>query len=167
MSRRSRHGSTILETVMFLPVVVMLLWGMVELGRLAYTYYSLQKTLYAIARMLATQPGVNYCDAGDPAVLAAKNYAITGSADGSTNSFIAALTADMIQVQAEKVDPATGQLGDCACSVTGCDAAAGGNGPDFLVVTIPSGYVMQPRIPFVRLDAIPLKPRVLLPVSAN
>lgn len=167
MRHPDRRGSSILETVLFLPVLAMLLWGMVELGRIAYTYYSLQKTLYTIARILSTQSGVNYCDAGDPAVLAAKNYALSGTSDGSTSSFIAALLPDMIQVTASKVDPATGQLGDCACSVAGCDTTAGGNGPDFLLVSLPNGYVMQPRIPFMRLDSIALKPQVLLPVSAN
>jgi len=167
MRLRKQNGSTLIETVMFVPVVAMLLWGMVELGRIAYTYYSLQKTLYTIGRMLSGQAGVNYCDAADPQVVAAKNYALTGTLDGSASALIGSLTIEMILVQAQKVDQATGQLAECACAVTGCDAAAGSNGPDFLVVSIPSGYSIQPNIPFVRLDAIPLKPMVMLPVSTN
>lgn len=152
---------------MFLPVVALLLWGMVELGRIAYTYYTVQKVLYSIARSLGTRQAVNFCDLADPAVLAAKNYALTGTIDGSGTSLLPALTADMIQVAARKVDPGTGQLGDCACAVTGCDAAAGGAGPDFVLVNIPAGYLVRPRIPFMQLDAIPLKPQVLVPFGGT
>lgn len=167
MRFRKQNGSTLIETVLFLPVVAMLLWGMVELGRIAYTYYSLQKMLYTIGRTLSGQAGVNYCDAADPQVMAAKNYALTGTPDGSSSSLITALTVEMILVRAQKVDQATGQLAECACAVTGCDVASGSNGPDFLVVSIPNGYSIHPNIPFMRLDAIPLKPMVMLPVSTN
>jgi Flp pilus assembly protein TadG len=162
-----RRGSSLLETVLLLPVVALLLWGMVELARIAYTYYTIQKLLYTIAGNLSTAQAVNYCDDADQNLVAAKNYALTGTIDGSGASPVPALTADMIEVSPRKLDAATGELAACACAVTGCDAAVGGAGPDYLLVSIPGGYQVQPHIPFMKVDPILLKPRVLTPYGGS
>jgi Flp pilus assembly protein TadG len=157
-----------LEAALFLPVLFLLLIGMVELARIAYTYFTLQKVMYALARYLGTSQGVNFCDDSDPAVVAAKNYAITGATDASGAPILANLTADMIQVRVEQYNSAAGELGVCACTPTGCDAAQGGPGPDFLVVSFPEGYPIQIRIPFMPLlDPIPLKPEIRLPYGGT
>ena len=51
-----------LETAMYLPILVALLTGIIELARVSYTYYTLHKILYAVGRYVGTQQGVNFCD---------------------------------------------------------------------------------------------------------
>ncbi len=65
MKLRSQNGAVMLETVMLTPVLLALLVGMIELGRVIYTYEALQKVMYLMARYVGTQQGVNFCsDAG-------------------------------------------------------------------------------------------------------
>lgn len=162
-----RRGSATLETAMLLPVLFVLLLGTVEIAKITYTYYTLQKILTALAGYLRTQQGVNFCDSGDPAVLAAKNFALTGSTDASTPAIIANLTADMISIRIERLDSGSGTLSECDCSPTGCDAANGGQPPDFIAVSIPQGYSLTPQIPFLPQDPIPLKPEVRVPYGGT
>ena len=60
---------------------MLLIVGMVQLGKITYVYYTLKKTLYTAARAVATQQNVNPCDAADPGVQAAIGFALTGSTD--------------------------------------------------------------------------------------
>jgi hypothetical protein len=167
MRRRGRQGSTIVEAALFTPVLVLLLMGLVELGRLAYTYFTVQKILYNLARYLGTQQGVNFCDETDAAVQAAKNYALTGNTEGTTDPILPNLSAEQIQVRLERLNPDTGALELCDCSSTGCDPNAGGLAPDAIVVSIPQGYPVQLRIPRLLLDPIPLRPQVRLPYGGT
>ena len=48
MKRQAQRGSTLLESVLFLPIMFMLLFGMVEVARITWTYFTLQKILYAL-----------------------------------------------------------------------------------------------------------------------
>lgn len=163
----SRRGAVALETAMYLPIVLLLLFGTVEIGKITYTYYTLQKILSAAARYVGTQQGVNFCDAGDPSIVAAKQFAVSASVDTSANSVVQNLTADMISVRAERIDANTGDLNECACSPTGCDAASGGLPPDFIVVSIPGGYPFAPHIPFIPTDPILLRPMVRIPYGGT
>jgi hypothetical protein len=148
--------------------MALLLFGMVEFARLGYTYFAVQKILYSLARFAGTSQGVNFCDDADPMVLAAKNYALTGTTDASSPALIADLTADMIQVRVEKYNADTQELLQCACEITGCDAQQGAAGPDYIVVTIPNGYPVQLAIPFMpHLDPIPLRPQIRLPYGGT
>jgi hypothetical protein len=165
--RRRQNGNAILETAMFVPILILLLMGMTELARLTYTYYTLQKILYTLARYVGTQQAVNFCDASDAAVLSAKSFALTGTTDSTATPVIANLTADMIQVRIERIDSDTQTLGQCECSITGCDTGAGGQSPDFIVVSIPDGYSYRPVIPYLPIDAILFKPRVRLPFGGT
>jgi hypothetical protein len=146
---------------MFLPVLFMLLFGMIELAKVAYTYYALQKVLYTVGRYVGTQRGINFCDDVDGIIDQAKLYAISGTPDG-TESFIRNLQAGQIEVRIERLDESE-EIGECECSATGCDTANGGRGPDYVVVSIPDGYPLQLAIPQVPLDPILLRPRVRLP----
>lgn len=159
----SRRGSTLLETILFLPILFLLLYGMLEFARIIYTYYTIQKALYAIARYAGTQQGVNFCDQGDPGVTAAKNYGLTGTTDSGADSNIPNLTADLIQVSAERADPATGEITQCGCDLLGCDTSVGGLPPDFITVSIPDGYTVRPVMPFIQFDAFQLRPEVRAP----
>lgn len=152
---------------MFLPILFLLLVGMVELGKIYYTYYTLEKILYNLARYVSIQQGANFCDAADPVVTAAINYALTGTGDGSGAPVLPGLTADMILVQPERFSAATTSLGQCDCSATGCDISQGALQPDFIEVSLPNGYLIQPGIPGLRIDPIPLKPHVLVPFEGS
>jgi hypothetical protein len=147
-----------IEVAMWLPFLFLLIGGIIQFGKITYTYYSLQKTVTTIASYLAVQNGVNFCpDAGDPAVTAAIEFGLTGTTDGSGTPYIEGLTADMISVTTQCIDPVTLTLGDC--SVSGCSTPVGAQRPDFLTVSLPNGYVIQPRIPYMLVDPIPLKPK--------
>ena len=165
---RRRRGGTVLEVALFVPIIVTMLVGMVQIGKITYVYYTLRKTLYTMGTYVSAQQGVNFCDEGDAAVLAAKNFALSGtSSDVSIDPIIPTLTADMISVSIERIDPASGAPVACDCSVTGCDAAAGGGSPDFVVVSIPNGFQVNPRIPFLTIDQILLRPQVRVPYGGT
>jgi hypothetical protein len=163
--RSVQRGNAVLETALFIPILLLLISGMVQFGKITYVYYTLKKTLYTAARYLAIQQGVDFCDDANTAIAAAKQYALTGTTDGSAQSFLPALTADMIQVQTECYDPASQSVGQCLAA--GCGSAAGGPRPDYVVVSIPDGYQVTPRIPFVLLDPIPLRPQVRVPFGGT
>jgi hypothetical protein len=164
--RRGRRGNTILELAMFLPVLLLLLVGMVQLGKITYVYYTLKKSLYAGATFLASQQGVNFCDDADPLIAAAREFALTGTTDGSSPAIIPDLTADQIQVQTECVDPTTQAPGTCALV---CDlaAAAGSQKPDYIIFSILGGYQVAPRFPFMLVDPIPLRPQIRIPYGGT
>lgn len=155
-----RRGSAMIETAIFLPVLILLMVGTVEIARITYTYYTLHKMMYAVARYVTTQQGVNFCDNNDPEVANAKAFAL------GSPSILPALTADMINIRIEQAD-ATGAITECSCSVPGCDTVNGGMPPDYVVVSIPDGYPVTPHIPFIPTDAIPLKPQIRMPYGGT
>ncbi|MGD0774975.1 MAG: TadE/TadG family type IV pilus assembly protein [Candidatus Solibacter sp.] len=159
--RRGRGGSVTIELAMWLPVVFLLMSGIIQFGKIAYIYYSLEKTMSTIAGYLAVQNGVNFCpDAGDPTIAAAIQYGLTGSADPSATPAIFDLTADMITVTAQCIDPVTLTLGTCVTD--GCGTPVGAQRPDFITVSMPNGYIIQPRIPYLLVNPIPLKPQAVV-----
>ncbi len=91
-----RRGSALIETAMFLPLVLSLLIGTVELARVTYTYYQLEKLMYNLARYIGTQQGVNVCDPQDPAIVAGENYALTGTTDSAENPIVPGLAAGWV-----------------------------------------------------------------------
>ena len=162
-----RRGNTIIEAAMMVPLVVLLLVGMVQIGKITYVYYTVKKTLYTLARYVATRQAVNFCDDADASIEAAKSFALTGTTDNSGTPVVPGLSAGQILVRIERYDSDAQQLGECECSSTGCDTANGGRPPDFLVVSIPDGYEVAPRIPFLRLDPIQLRPEVRVPYGGT
>ncbi len=167
LSLVSRRGSTILETVMFLPMLIVLLFGMVEIARVTYTYYTLQKILYTLARHVGSEQAVNFCDSSDAVLAAAKNFALTGSSDGSADPLVPNLTVDQIEVRIERVNRDTGEIAACECSISGCDAAQGGTSPEYVVVSIPDGYRIRPVIPYMALEEFPLRPHIRVPFGGT
>ncbi|MBI4908594.1 MAG: pilus assembly protein [Acidobacteria bacterium] len=162
-----RRGSIMLETVLFMPILLLLLLGSIELARVTYTYFTLQKTLYAIARYVGTQRGVNFCDDTDATVALAKNYILTGTADGTGSPVVTNLTADQIQVRIERYSADAGSIGECDCASSGCDITNGGQSPDYIVVSIPDGYSIRLAIPQLPLDPILLRPHVRVPFQGT
>lgn len=162
-----RRASTAVETILFLPLLLLLFMGMVELGRLTYTYYTLYKMLNTLARYVGTQQGVNFCDEEDSTLQAAKNLVLTGSEDGSGEPLLADLTPDRVQISIERYNADTGGLEACPCGVPGCDVSEGGTAPDYLVVSVPDGYPVQLRIPYLGLSPILLRPQVRVPYGGT
>jgi hypothetical protein len=140
---------------------LLLITGIFQFGKITYIYYSLNKTVTTVAAYLASQNGVNFCDGGDPIIANAINFGLTGTTDGSGAPAIFDLTPDMISVTTQCIDPTTGTLG--TCDTSGCGGPAGAQRPDLIVVSIPNGYLVQPRIPYILLDPIPLRPQAVVP----
>ena len=165
MKRRS--GQALLETVLYIPFLLLFLVGTIELGKIVYTYFALQKTLYEIARLAGTQQGINLCDPNDPLLNQSIVTVLTGTPAGTGPSLIQGLAATDIQVRVERYDPASGALAQCACSIEGCDTASGGLPPDFLVVSLVNGYNVTPVFPLFKVDPIPLRPIIRLPYGGT
>ncbi len=163
----SRKGNTAIETAIFLPLLITLLIGMEQIAKLTYTYYELKKAEYTVARYVGTQQGVDFCAGlGDPSIAAAVSLAVFGTTDGTGTAFLPFLTVDMFVITPERVD-STGNLVTCSCDITGCDESAGGGSPAFITVSIPSGYPVQPIIPFTSLQSFPLVPTVKVPYGGT
>src|SRR4029079_8070278 len=140
-----RRGGAALEVALFVPILLTLLVGMIQIGKNTYVYYTLRKTLYTMGRFVSVQQGVNFCDEADLTVLAAKNFALNGlSSDDGTDEILPACTTEMLGVSIGRIDTSSGAPVACDCSVSGCDTSAGGGSPDFVVVTIPDGYQVNP-----------------------
>ncbi len=167
MKRSRQGGAVMLETVMLTPVLLALLVGMIELGRVVYTYAALEKVMYTTARYVGTQQGVNFCSEGDTSVQAAKNLGITGTLDGTLDPVVSGLTADMIQVRVERSSPDSLALAACDCSVSGCDTGNGALPPDFVVADMPTGYPMRPLFFGLSVDPIVLRPHVRVPYGGT
>jgi len=167
MRRRSSRGSTLMEMAMWVPVLVLLLVGTVELARVSFTYYAVHKILYSVARLAGTRQGVNFCDDADTGILAAKNLALRGAPDESVEPLIQGLEPEMIEVRIERFNPSTEQLEQCECSESGCDAAAGGLSPDYVVVRIPDGFPVRLIIPGLPQDPILLRPVIRVPYGGT
>lgn len=158
-----RRGGALLESLLIMPPLLMLFIGMIELAKISYTYYALQKILANFAKYAGTRQGVNFCDGGDASVVAARNWALTASNDGTADPLVPNLTPDRLLVALERVDPDSGDISDCDCSSSGCDIATGGRPPDFVVTSIADGYSVRIALPFISLDPIILRPQVRMP----
>ena len=153
-------GAALLEAALFVPILLALLIGTTELGRVTYDYYMIQKALSGLALYLGTQQGVNFCDGADPIVQAAINNALTGTVDGSGAPLIAGLTPSMVQVNIARYDPNSQQLAPCDCSATGCDASQGGSAPSYIVVSLTNGYTVHPLFWGFSVTPFQLQPSV-------
>jgi uncharacterized membrane protein len=172
MRRRAtsaRGGSAMLETALWAPLLILFMMGTVELGRVYYTYHTIQKALYNVARLLGTQQGINFCDTTDTVYSNALAFALTGTSDSTADPLIPGLTADMINVRLERYVPETATLTECTCTLeaNGCDAGQGGLAPQYIVVSIPDGYSIQLRIPTLVNDPILLRPQVRVPFGGT
>lgn len=159
-----RRGNAMIETAMFVPLFILLLVGTVEIARVTFIYYSVHKIVYNAARLISTRMGANLCDEGDSEVTAAKNFATTGLSEGG-EPIVTGLTADMLRVRVERQETGSDILGQCECSLTGCDAGAGGRPPDFVVVSVPDGFTIRVTIPYLLTESIVFRPSVRVPAG--
>lgn len=156
---KRRRGSAMIETALYIPILVLLLFGMVELARVSYTYYTLQKILYTLARDVSTRQDIDFCGA-ELSFDAAKNFALRGGVEQGAEAIVPNLTADQIAVAFERRDAISGDLGSYTAE---CGATSAGPLPDYVVVSIPDGYPIRLTFPGLLLDPIPLRVRIRLP----
>ena len=164
---RNRRGSSLVEGILFIPLVILLLLGMMEFGRITYTYYQLQKVMYAFARIAGTQQNINVCDLNNDQLTQAINVARTGNGDGAGDSVVLGLQTSDFRIRAERYNAETDTITECDCSSNGCDTAAGGSAPDYIFVDLVNGYPVTPRIPYIAQDPIILRPSVRLPFGGT
>jgi len=155
------------EAALWVPILMMFLFGMLELARVSYTYYTVHKILYTLGRFVGTQQAMNLCSEDDERVQAAINYALRGGPGENDELILPGLQPDMIEIRIERRNPESEELEECECSDTGCDAAQGGLPPDYIVVRIPDGYPIQLNIPRLLGDPIPLRPVVRVPYGGT
>jgi Flp pilus assembly protein TadG len=161
---RRERGNSAIETAMFMPLFILLLVGTYQFGRATFLYYQVHKTLYGVARLVATRQGANLCDGGDAEVLAAKNLAISGSSDG-TQPLITGLTSDQVSIRLERQEADSAILSECECSLTGCDISLGGRQPEYVVVSMPEGFPVQITIPYLLQQTVTFRPTVRVPMG--
>ena len=58
MRRRGQSGSVMVEVAMWIPIMLLLITGAFQFGRITYIYYTIRKTVNTVADYLATQNGV-------------------------------------------------------------------------------------------------------------
>jgi Flp pilus assembly protein TadG len=164
MRRSGRSGNMVLEMALWMPILLLLIVGMIQIGKITYLYYSLQKVVYSAARALATQQNVNFCDLADDPV----SQAVFAASVNDPNTGVALinnLTPAMLQVSTTCRD-ATGAT--VACDTSGCATPlAAAQQPSYITVSIPAGYQVQPRIPYILLDPILLYPSATVPFSGS
>lgn len=169
---RPRHGrrkaNALIEAAMLLPLLTYFFMGTVEFARIGYTYYTLQKIMYNFARFVSTRSALDFCADGDTQLTQARNFAVTGTTDNSTEPLLPDLRPDSFQVRIERVEPESGELTECECSnAGGCDLTNGGRGPDFVAVRLSDGYPVVIRIPFLGSDPIILRPQARVPYGGS
>jgi hypothetical protein len=152
---------------MWVPLLVMLFVAMTEIAKVGYTYYTLHKILYTVARYAGTSTGADFCAENDAAIEAIKNLAVNGGIDANAAATVAGLEASQIEVRLERRRAEDGALEACDCSSTGCDVVNGGRAADYVVVSIPDGYPVRLVVPLLSLDPIPLRPRVRVPYGGG
>lgn len=165
----ARRGGTLLETALWIPILVMVMMGTAEFGRLVYTYHQIHKILEGLARTVGATEGINFCDPSDATLVSLKQMALTGTADGSATALVNGLTVDQVEVRPERYLRSSDTLVqcDCAATATGCDAAGGATPPDFIAVSVPEGYPMRLNLPRLALDPILLRPAVRVPFTGG
>ena len=159
--RRGRSGSMAIELAMWLPFMFLLIGGIVQFGKITYIYYSLQK--YDDRRgQLSGGAERSQLLPGRKRPRDRRGHTVRHHRDHrrQRRATITGLSADMITVTTQCLDPVTLTLGDC--SVAGCDTPVGAQRPDFITVSMPGGYIVQPRIPYILVDPIPLKPQAVM-----
>jgi Flp pilus assembly protein TadG len=163
----SRKGTSLIEGAIFIPLVILLLLGMMEFGRITYTYFQLQKVMYAFARVAGTQQNINVCDLNNELLTQAIAIARTGTGDATAEAVVLGLQASDFRIRAERYNVDSDSISECDCSSNGCDTSAGGSSPDYIYVDLANGYPVTLRIPFISQDPILLRPSVRLPFGGT
>ena len=166
----NQRGQALVEVALQIPLMMALLFGGVQIGRVFYTYHSLQKALRGGAGLAAKAVNVNYCDTSDLTLTDIRNFAVYGNLQGEGNPVVPGLTTDMIQILPERGIPDTTGITECACTTDtdSCDVTTTGRAPDFVVLNFgPDGFPLTVPFPFVTLPPINLRVSVRMPVTGS
>jgi hypothetical protein len=159
MRRWRTSGSAVLETALWIPILLLLIVGMIQIGKITYLYYSLDKIVYSAARQVSLQSGINFCDmTSDTRVQAILSNAVS---DSSGTALVNGLASGMLEITPLCTDSSDPAVAPSPCDTSSCPGL--NYRPSYIRVTLPNGYTVQPRIPFVTLEPIVLRPSVLLP----
>ena len=152
-----------------IPILLLLLFGGVQIGRTFFVYHALQKAIRGGAGLIARSGSVNYCDILDPTLADVRNFIVYGNLQGQGTPVVQGLTADMIQILPERSMTETPGLVACPCmeDTESCNIAEGGRAPDYVVVNLGSGFPMSVPFPFVSLGTLNLKVSVRMPVTGS
>jgi len=107
------RGQAIAELAFQIPLVMALLFGGVEIGRVFYVYHTLQKALRGGAGLLARSVNVEYCNSSDLMVTDARNFIVYGNLQGQGTPVLQGLTPDMIQILPERTMPDSTAVTEC------------------------------------------------------
>jgi hypothetical protein len=161
------------ELALQIPLVMLLLFGGVELGRVFYIYHTLQKAVRNGAGLLARSINVNYCPSDEfstsNAATDVRNFIVYGNLQGEGIPVVPGFETSMIQVFAERSTADTTDACSCpgAADADSCDVANGGRAPDFVVVNLGDGFPLRIPFPFMNLGTINLKVSVRMPVTGG
>jgi TadE-like protein len=164
------RGQAIVEAAFQIPLMIALLFGGVEIGRIFYTYHALQKALRGGAGLAARSVNVNYCDSADMTLLDIRNFVVYGNLQGEGNPIVPGLTTDMIQILPERLVSENTSVTECVCSeaTDSCDVVSTGRAPDFVVLNFgPDGFPLRIPFPFANLGSVNLRVSVRMPVTGS
>ena len=167
--KRSR-GQAAVEMAFLVPLLMLLLFGVFQIARIFYLYHTLQKAVRGGAGLLARTSGVNYCDIGDPNVLAVENFIVFGNLQGVGAPLLQGLTPELIQVFPERIQSGSTAVSACLCTSDpdSCDIIQGGRAPDFVTINFgPAGFPVVVSFPYMNFGTVPLKPSVRMPVTGS
>ena len=159
-----------MELAFQIPLMMMFLFGGVQLARVFYTYHALQKALRGGAGLAARSVSVNYCDTSDLTLSDIRNFIVYGNLQGEGQPIVTGLTPDMIQILPERNIPDSTGVSACACTddSDSCDTATLGRVPDFVVLNFgPDGFPLQVPFAFVNFGVVNLRPSVRMPVTGS
>jgi len=167
--RGVERGQAALELVFQIPLMLVILFGCVQLARVFYLYHTMQKALRGGAALIARSVNVNYCSPADVTLTSARNYMVYGNLQGEGTPLLPGFTPDIIQIFPERVVTGTTTVEACTCTgdTDGCDVSSGGRAPDFVVVNLGDGFPLPVPFPFVSLGTINLKVSVRMPVTGG
>lgn len=165
---RGCRGQAAAELAFMIPLLLMMLFGTFQLARVFYVYHTLQKAMRGGAGLLARSGNINYCDAADPAILDAKNFIVYGNLQGTGEAVVRGLTPDLIQIFPERVAAGTSAVSECLCGEEdSCDLSAGGRAPDYVTLSLGSGFPLELPFPGSAFSTINLRVSVRMPVTGS
>ena len=166
---RRECGQAVVELAFQIPLMLALLFGGVQIARVFYVYHTLQKALRGGAGLLTRSVNIDYCSSSDAMLADARNFMVYGNLQGEGAPLMQGLTPDMIQIFTERGVAGTTGVGECPCTedADSSDVASGGRAPDFVVVSLGSGFPLSVPFPYVNLGTINLRVSVRMPVTGS
>lgn len=150
MNKSGSQGAALVELAVILPVLIMLAFGITELGRALYQHNTLGKATDLAARYMSRAWGAVDPDCGEDsnwpaAVTAARNLAVFGNEAGAGDALLPGFDGADISITLEAATvPASGET---ACTITVSSA-------------VPfEGVFGEYMVPFTRFSPVTLSTR--------